>query len=72
MIWSMYMHVDDFARTTPLKGEPYGGGGGQGSPYSSQVRRELLLPTPSEMIKLDTGITGEYGLAYKCNYILGL
>ena len=59
-------------RTTPLKGEPYGGGGGQGSPYSSQVRREPLLPTPSEMIKLDTGITGEYGLAYESNHILGM
>ncbi len=40
-----------------LKGEGYVGGGGQGG-YPSQVRREPLLPTPNEMIKLDTGITG--------------
>lgn len=38
-----------------MKGEPYIGGN-MTHPYTSG-RREPLLPTPSEMIKLDTGIT---------------
>ena len=43
-----------------LKGEGYVGGSVQGPPtYPSQARREPLLPTPNEMIKLDTGITGK-------------
>ncbi len=42
-----------------IKGDVYTGTGQvQGNAYPTQIRREPLLPTPSEMIKLDTGITG--------------
>ena len=41
-----------------IKGEIYTTGGVQGPAYPTQIRREPLLPTPNEMIKLDTGITG--------------